>query len=252
MSNHCKPLLQPMKTKYLTLLASGIVLSTTAAFAEMKLPVNLDFQDDVLFPVGPLKGEDFAIYISPRDAAPGIEVAQDPDAPKNKVLVVRSNGTSVENRLKMLLPPLDKPFEYQFRCKVVGEIVPGGRSLLNLYVKDQWGKSVAAVIPFWAGNKIYGVVDGKFKDVQEDLVNWRTIKVVVNTDGKAPYTYSYSLFVDDKEVLSQVPMVGKFDVPLSVAEIALDFDSPGDVTKVKYLIDDIKIGSPTIDSPSAK
>jgi hypothetical protein len=37
-----------MKTKYFTLLSSAIAIFTTAAFAEMDLPVNLDFQDDAL------------------------------------------------------------------------------------------------------------------------------------------------------------------------------------------------------------
>ena len=134
----------------------------------------------------------------------------------------------------------------------MGETVSGDRALLKLYVKDRWDKSVSVVIPYMANNKIYAVVDGKFKPMNKDLADWRTIRIAFDTNGQAPYTYSYSLFVDDDKLLSEVPMLGEFDEPLSVAEIALDFDSPDDVTKVKYLIDAIKIGSPTIDSPSAK
>ena len=240
-----------MKTKYLTLLSSAIALFTTAAFAEMDLPINLDFEQE-----GILKelqtNKDVSIYINPKIEAPGIGVVEDPDNPGNKVLEFRSNGTSQTNRLKIMLPIINKPFEYQFKCKVMGEIVSGDRSLLKLYAKDRWDKSVSVVIPYMADNKIYAVVDGKFKPMNKDLADWRTIRIAFDTNGQAPYTYSYSLFVDDDKLLSEVPMLGEFDEPLSVAEIALDFDSPDDVTKVKYLIDAIKIGSPTIDSPSAK
>lgn len=240
-----------MKTKKLILLSAAAVLSIAPAFAELSLPVNLDFQDETQFPVGPLQSkDDFRIYIAPREAAPGIEVANDPEVAGNKLLVIRSNGTSETNRLKIMLPAMTKPFEYQFRCKVEGEIVPGNRSLLSFYVEDQWDKPARIVIPSWDGNLIHAVVDRKFKSAGKDLAQWRTIKVAVNTDGQAGTPDTYSLFVDGEEVLSQVPMERDFETPLSFAEIALDFNNAEDVAKLKFLIDDIRIGSPAIGSPA--
>jgi hypothetical protein len=187
------------------------------------------------------------IYIDPHDSDPGIEIAEDPEVKGNKVLVIRSNGTSLTNVLKLVFPEMTKPFEYQFRCKVEGE-APGTRSLLTFSVKDPWDEPARIVIPWMDGNIIHGVVDGKFHSTQRDLSQWRTIKVAVNTDGKASTPDTYSLFVDGEEVLTDIPMERSFDKPLTVAEISLRFDKPADVTKVKFLIDDIRVGTPTIEN----
>lgn len=225
---------------------AAIVLSINPAFAELSLPVEIDFQDQTAFPTGPLRNGNFNTFINPRVATPGIEVADDPDDVGNKVLVLRSNGSSMQNRLKIHLPAMTQPFEYQFRCKVVGEPAPGLRSLLTFYRKEQWGRPVRIIAPFCSDNMLYGVVNGKYKFTGKKLNDWTTIKVAVNTDGKAETLDTYSLFVNGEQVLSDVPLEQNFDAPLDVAEIGLDFDKEEDVEKVKYLIDDIQIGSPTL------
>jgi hypothetical protein len=52
--------------------------------------------------------------------------------------------------------------------------------------------------------------------------------------------------VNDEQVLADFPLEVNLGEPIDVAEIALDFENPDDVTKVKYLIDDIRVGSPTL------
>jgi hypothetical protein len=70
--------------------------------------------------------------------------------------------------------------------------------------------------------------------------------VAVHTDGKAETPDTCSIFVNDEKVLADFPLEVNLGEPLDVAEIALDFENPDDVTKVKYLIDDIRVGSPTL------
>jgi hypothetical protein len=236
-----------MKLTSLLVQSAGFFLLIAPAFAELSLPVNLDFQDETVFPVGKLQSnEDFRIYIEPSNADSGIEIATDPDVAGNNLLVVCSNGTSRVNRLKIWLPELNKPFEYQFRCRVEG-VAPGLRSLLTFYAVDEWDKPARILIPWMDGNILHGVVvDGKFQSVQRDLSQWTTIKVAVNTDGNAATPDTYSLFVDEQELLSNIPMERNFDMPISIAEIALDFDNDYDVMQVKFLIDDIQVGSPSI------
>lgn len=234
-----------MTPKNLTILCSAAILSMATASAELTLPINLDFEEEnVLKDLQ--KSKDFSIFVNPKMDGPGIEVVEDSENPGNKVLEIRSNGASQANRLKINLPPMAQDFEYQFRCKVEGETVPGFRSLLNFYVKGQWEKPVRVLIPYHSNNQLHTVEDGKFKSTRKKLDDWSTIKVAVHTDGKAETPDTCSIFVNDEKVLADFPLEVNLGEPLDVAEIALDFENPDDVTKVKYLIDDIRVGSPTL------
>jgi len=234
-----------MKPKKLSILCTAAILSMATASAELSLPINLDFEEENILK-DLQKSGDVSIYINPRTEAPGIGVVEDSDNPSNKVLEIRSNGTSQENRLKIMLPPMAQNFEYQFRCKLVGETVRGVRSLLNFYVNKQWDKPVRVLIPYWSDNQLHTVVDGKFKSTRKKLDEWTTIKILVHTDGKAETPDTCSIFVNDEQVLADSPLEVSLGEPIEVAEISLDFENPDDVTKLKYLIDDIRVGSPTL------
>ncbi|MFM8716677.1 MAG: hypothetical protein ACKOF3_07840, partial [Spartobacteria bacterium] len=109
-----------MKPKTLSMLCAAAILSMATASAELTLPINLDFEQQDVFK-DLQKNKDLLVYIDPRTEAPVIGVVEDSDNPSNKVLEIRSNGTSQTNRLKIMLPPMTHDFEYQFRCKLVGE-----------------------------------------------------------------------------------------------------------------------------------
>lgn len=229
-----------MKPKNLSILCAAAILSMATASAELALPINLDFEQQDIFK-DLQKSKDFLVYIEPRTEATGIGVIEDPTNPSNKVLEIRSNGTSEKNRLKIMLPLMTQDFEYQFRCKLVGETVPGGRSLLSFYTSPQWDKVSNVVVPRSENNLL------KFKSTEKELTQWTTIKVAVHTDGNPETPDTYSVFVNDEKVLEDAPLPGKqLDGAIDVAEIALDFTDPSDVTKLKYLIDDIRVGSPKL------
>jgi hypothetical protein len=239
-----------MKLINILLPAAAVFIFIAPAFAELSLPVDMDFEDEFLFPVGLLKkSKDLPVFIDPLDAEPGIEIVEEPQTAGNKVLVVRSNGSSRINRLKLMLPPMAGPFEYQFRCKVDGKFVPGTRSLLTFYALNEYDRPSAVLSAYGPANTVYAMVDQKLKSIGRDFNEWRTVKVVINTDGKAEIPDTYSLYIDGEEVLNGVPMERDFDSPLNIAEIALDFDDANSISNLKFLIDDIKIGSPTIDNP---
>ncbi len=135
---------------------------------------------------------------------------------------------------------MTQDFEYQFRCKLVGEAVPGSRWLLGFYTYPEWDKVSPVIVPR-AENLL------KFKSKEQELTEWTTIKVLVHTDGNPETPDTYSVFVNDEKVLEDAPLPGKqLDGAIDVAEIALDFTDPSDVTKLKYLIDDIRVGSPKL------
>ena len=229
-----------MQPKKLSILCAAAILSMATASAELTLPINLDFEQQDIFK-DLQKSKDFLVYIMPRTEATGIGVIEDPTNPSNKVLEIRSNGTSEQNRLKIVLPTMTQDFEYQFRCKLVGEAVPGFRSLLSFYTSPQWEKVSPVIVPRAENNLL------KFKSTEKELTEWTTIKVLVHTDGKPETPDTYSVFVNDEKVLEDAPLPGKqLDGAIDVAEIALDFTDPIDVTKLKYLIDDIRVGSPKL------
>ncbi len=229
-----------MQPKKLSILCAAAILSMATASAELTLPINLDFEQQDIFK-DLQKNKDFLVYIMPRTEATGIGVIEDPTNPSNKVLEIRSNGTSEQNRLKIVLPTMTQDFEYQFRCKLVGEAVPGFRSLLSFYTSPQWDKVSPVIVPRAENNML------KFKSTEKELTEWTTIKVLVHTDGKPETPDTYSVFVNDEKVLEDAPLPGKqLDGAIDVAEIALDFTDPIDVTKLKYLIDDIRVGSPKL------
>lgn len=229
-----------MKLKNLSILCATAILSMATASAELTLPINLDFEQQDIFK-DLQKNKDFLVYIMPRTEATGIGVIEDPTNPSNKVLEIRSNGTSEQNRLKIVLPTMTQDFEYQFRCKLVGEAVPGFRSLLSFYISPQWDKVSPVIVPRAENNLL------KFKSTEKELTEWTTIKVLVHTDGNPDTPDTYSVFVNDEKVLEDAPLPGKkLDGAIDTAEIALDFRDPIDVTKLKYLIDDIRVGSPKL------
>jgi len=229
-----------MKLKNLSILCATAILSMATASAELTLPINLDFEQQDIFK-DLQKNKDLLVYIDPRTEASAIGVIEDPTNPSNKVLEIRSNGTSEKNRLKIMLPPMKQNFEYQFRCKLVGEAVPGGRALLGFYTSPQWEKVANVIVPRSENNLL------KFKSTEKELTEWTTIKVSVHTDGNPDTPDTYSVFVNDEKVLEDAPLPGKkLDGAIDTAEIALDFIDPIDVTKLKYLIDDIRVGSPTL------
>lgn len=229
-----------MRPNNLAALCAAAILSIATASAELTLPINLDFEQQDIFK-DLQKSKDFLLYINPRTEAPGMGVVEDPTNPSNKVLEIRSNGTSEQNRLKIVLPPMKQNFEYQFRCKLVGEAVPGGRSLLRFFTSPQWEKGSNVIAPRAENNRL------KFKSTEKELTEWTTIKVAVHTDGNPETPDTYSVFVNDEKVLEDSPLPGeRLNGPIDVAEIALDFTDPIDVTKLKYLIDDIRVGSPKL------
>ena len=82
-----------MKLKNLSILCATAILSMATASAELTLPINLDFEQQDIFK-DLQKNKDLLVYIMPRTEATGIGVIEDPTNPSNKVLEIRSNGTS--------------------------------------------------------------------------------------------------------------------------------------------------------------
>lgn len=223
----------------MTLAIAGVTAAT--ATAQFPLPVTLDFNDQPLGEVSRIAGQ-IEIHVQPDGEKSNFQIVSDEEKSGNQILSMGATGTTTSNRLKFLFDPIEKPFDYEFRCRVEGSTkLPGFRSLLTLYQSPNWSEPAVILLPYWTNNSAHAKVDKKYENLHRALTDWVTFKVSVNIDGDDATEDTYSLSIDGEEVLTNIALDRNFDGPVDTVEMALDFEVPEDGERLRFLIDDIKI-----------